>query len=123
MNIFLPGCNHMTCSKEACKYEFCWLCLTDWKLHDGGYYKCNKFESGQLTEPDKHQASRASLEKYLFYFNRFANHKESLKFEKDLNEDIKVYITVMVKPRPFKEFLGPHVKFFDLLLSNLVSII
>lgn len=43
------GCNHMTCRTQAgCGYEFCWLCLGDWKEHGsatGGYYACNKYEA------------------------------------------------------------------------------
>lgn len=30
------GCNHFTCS---CGYEFCWLCLGEWRLHGG--YACD----------------------------------------------------------------------------------
>jgi len=42
------GCNHMTCRPPGgCKFEFCWVCLGDWKTHGdetGGYYKCNIFD-------------------------------------------------------------------------------
>lgn len=36
------GCMHMAC--PSCKYEFCWMCLGDWKSHSektGGFFKCN----------------------------------------------------------------------------------
>ncbi|CAF4597662.1 unnamed protein product, partial [Rotaria magnacalcarata] len=26
------GCNHMTCRKPGCGYEFCWLCFGTFKL-------------------------------------------------------------------------------------------
>ena len=80
----------MTCRKESCKYEFCWLCLDNWKLHSGGFFKCNKFESGKPVEANKLNTSRASLEKYLFYFNRYANHNQSLTFEKELHKRLEV---------------------------------
>lgn len=41
------GCNHMTCRVPTCNYNFCWVCLGDWKDHGsatGGHYKCNKYE-------------------------------------------------------------------------------
>ena len=38
------GCNHMTCKHKGCGLEFCWLCLEDWKQHQGTHYKCNKYE-------------------------------------------------------------------------------
>lgn len=69
------GCNHMTCRKEAggCGHEFCWICMGDWK----GHSTCNKFE--QKDEKDminiKHE-----LDKYIFYFDRYMNHKKSLSF-------------------------------------------
>ena len=35
----------MICStSNGCGYEFCWLCLDDWKNHDDGtgeYFECN----------------------------------------------------------------------------------
>ena len=36
----------MTC--RSWKYEFCWICMGDWKEHGsatGGYYKCNLYEA------------------------------------------------------------------------------
>eukprot|EP00808_Paulinella_micropora_P013033 g44963.t1 len=33
------GCNHFTC---PCGYEFCWVCLRDWKFHNGGFFECRE---------------------------------------------------------------------------------
>ncbi|KAI3976010.1 hypothetical protein MKX01_016693 [Papaver californicum] len=41
------GCMHMTC---RCRFEFCWLCLGDWKTHGnptGGFYACNVYETAR----------------------------------------------------------------------------
>lgn len=35
------GCNHMQC--YTCKYDFCWMCLCDWKSHGSEYYECSRY--------------------------------------------------------------------------------
>lgn len=81
------GCNHMTCSNLSCKYDFCWVCLGEWAPHGSSWYNCNKFndKSGMDARSAESQ-SRASLERYLFYFNRYANHQNSLRLESKLKE-------------------------------------
>jgi ariadne-1 len=71
------GCNHMTCSASGCHYEFCWLCLGDWKAHGnttGGFYKCNKYDLMSNEEKKKAEKNvnkeKSLLEKYVFYFDR-----------------------------------------------------
>ncbi|WFD05651.1 RBR-type E3 ubiquitin transferase [Malassezia vespertilionis] len=77
------GCNHMTCRK--CKYEFCWICSGPWSEHGNSWYHCNRFdEKASSGARDTQAKSRVSLERYLHYFNRFANHEQSARLDQDL---------------------------------------
>ncbi|KAK4685464.1 ariadne-1, partial [Tremellales sp. Uapishka_1] len=80
------GCNHMTCKK--CKWEFCWVCMGPWSEHGNSFYQCNRFDEKTGVEARDVQArSRHSLERYLHYFNRWANHQHSAKLDADLYKD------------------------------------
>lgn len=71
----------MTCKK--CKWEFCWVCMGPWSEHGTSWYNCNRFED-KSDGKDATSKSRASLERYLHYYNRYANHEQSAKLEKDV---------------------------------------
>ncbi|KAL2936129.1 putative E3 ubiquitin-protein ligase ARI6, partial [Bienertia sinuspersici] len=87
------GCMHMTCT-PPCKFEFCWLCLGDWKKHrndTGGYYSCNRYEAAKkkgLYDEEKNirQMAKNSLEKHTHYYERWASNQKSRgKAIQDLN--------------------------------------
>lgn len=70
----------MTCKK--CKYEFCWICMGEWSVHGTSWYNCNRYDP-KSENKDPQSQSRESLKRYLHYYNRYANHEQSAKLEKE----------------------------------------
>jgi len=85
------GCNHMTCRNAGCKHEFCWLCFHSYAHQNYAKHECNGYNKENMKE------SRAMLEKYLFYYNRYVNHEQSLKFEHKLEDMVKDKMEKMQK--------------------------
>ena len=57
-----------------------------WSEHGTSWYNCNRYEEKSGNEARDAQAkSRQSLERYLHYYNRYANHEQSAKLDKDLH--------------------------------------
>jgi ariadne-1 len=77
------GCMHMTCSQ--CRHEFCWLCNGPWGEHGertGGFYACNRFEVAKKAgeyddEARRRDNAKASLERYMHYFERWDAHNKA----------------------------------------------
>jgi ariadne-1 len=56
-----------------------------WSEHGTSWYNCNRYEEKSGTEARDAQArSRISLERYLHYYNRYANHENSARLDKDI---------------------------------------
>ncbi|XP_055347495.1 E3 ubiquitin-protein ligase arih1-like [Paramacrobiotus metropolitanus] len=83
------GCNHVVCKNAVCKAEFCWICLGPWQPHGSSWFKCNRYTDDEAKAArDAQEKSRFALQRYLFYFNRYMNHQQSLKLETKLNNSI-----------------------------------
>jgi len=83
------GCMHMTCrSAMGCGFEFCWLCLGDWKTHGnktGGYYRCTIYEDkknkGKYDQEEKDKESlRDEMERYKFHLRMYDDCMKSSGF-------------------------------------------
>ena len=80
----------MICKNQNCKYDFCWVCLGPWDPHGSSWYSCNRFdENAAKAARDAQEKSRSSLQRYLFYCNRYMNHMQSHKLETKLYATIK----------------------------------
>ncbi|CAI6368940.1 unnamed protein product [Macrosiphum euphorbiae] len=95
-NIFIEkngGCNHMQCL--SCKFDFCWMCMGDWKAHGTEYYDCSKYRENPQNGSESAKA-REALKKYLHYYERWENHSKSLQLEKQTLDKIKERINSKV---------------------------
>jgi len=86
------GCNYMRCRHPGCQYEFCWLCLGDWKTHND-HFKCNKFDNLSKEDKDKlnnsEQGKREELQKYVFYYERYMNNDMAIESANKIMKNIK----------------------------------
>lgn len=67
-----------------------------WSEHGTSWYNCNRYEEKSGTEARDSQAkSRQSLERYLHYYNRYANHEQSAKLDKDIFHKTEKKMTLL----------------------------
>jgi len=59
--------------------------MGSWAEHGNSWYSCNRYdEKDGVDARDSQSKSRASLERYLHYYNRWANHEQSARLSLDL---------------------------------------
>lgn len=111
------GCNHMTCRKEAggCGFEFCWICMGEWKPHGSNYYQCNQFNTESVKKQESSaQQAKFELERYIWHFDRFANHDRamhlSIKMKNHINTEIQTFISLKNLPYDEVRFLEDAVE-------------
>jgi len=91
------GCNHVHCVR--CNYDFCWMCHGDWKNHGSEYYECSRYKENPNIVNETQAQAREALKKYLFYFERYENHKKSLLLEEQARTKIQEHINERVKDK------------------------
>lgn len=68
----------------------CIIISPSWYILYVDRYNCNRYDEEEAKAArDAQERSRASLQRYLFYCNRYMNHMQSLKFEHKLYASVK----------------------------------
>ena len=100
------GCNHMTCRREAggCGYEFCWICLGEWKPHGTSWYECKRYDPKKLNkDQQKIKNIKIELEHYAKFYEGFKDEENAIKFAKKLIETIDLYKKLLLEKKGQKE--------------------
>jgi ariadne-1 len=86
----------MHCSQ--CHSSFCWLCLGPW---DPGPYacarRCNKYNDGKISDTVRRKRARDSLERYVFYYERYKAHEVAgKKAEQDVERFRNSVLVILI---------------------------
>ena len=114
------GCNHMTCRKSAggCGYEFCWICLGDWKKHTD-FYNCQKVakEKMQLDDSER-QKVKIDLEKFIYYSDNYKNQVNAQNYAMELNDKIEEKKSKLIEE---KSISTENLKFLDEAVNTVID--
>ena len=112
----------MTCQIKAggCGYEFCWICLGEWKTHGGSYYKCEKYNPNDFEKKKQSIKSqiKLELEKYANYFESYNEEEKNLKIAEGLKNRVQLYKETLEKEKnqPYLE-----LNFLDEALETVID--
>ena len=74
----------------VCSVKFDWKLQDNWEWCCTTRYNCNRYDEDEAKAArDAQEKSRAALQRYLFYCNRYMNHMQSLRLEHKLYSTVK----------------------------------